>query len=81
MINSYFQWIVSLLQSVEGHNFLDCNWFKKRLFFTNSLAKLLSDSLVSLLLLINKAIRHLANSNLLHFDRCQSFNGKFLFFI
>ena len=29
----------------KNYNFLDCDWFKKLLFFTNSLAKLLSDSL------------------------------------
>ena len=28
------------------YNFLDCNWFKKLLFSTNLLAKLLSDSLL-----------------------------------
>ena len=27
-----------------NYNFLDCDWFKKLLFSTNSLAKLLSDS-------------------------------------
>ena len=31
--------------SHKYYNFLDCDWFKKLLFFTNSLAKLLSDSL------------------------------------
>ena len=30
----------------KNYNFLDCDWFKKLLFSTNSLAKLLSDSLV-----------------------------------
>ena len=30
----------------KNYNFLDCDWFKKLLFFTNSLAKLLSDSLL-----------------------------------
>ena len=29
------------------YNFLNCDWFKKLLFPTNSLAKLLSDSLLS----------------------------------
>ena len=29
----------------KNYNFLDCDWFKKLLFFTNSLAKLLSDGL------------------------------------
>ena len=31
----------------KNYNFLDCDWFKKLLFPTNSLAKLLSDSLLS----------------------------------
>ena len=31
----------------KNYNFLDCDWFKKVLFFTNSLAKLLTDSLLS----------------------------------
>ena len=31
----------------KNYNFLDCDWFKKRLFSTDSLAKLLSDSLLS----------------------------------
>ena len=30
----------------KNYNFLDCDWFKKLLFFTNSLAKLLSDGLL-----------------------------------
>ena len=30
----------------KKYNFLDCDWFKKLLFSTNSLAKLLSDSLL-----------------------------------
>ena len=30
----------------KNYNFLDFDWFKKLLFFTNSLAKLLSDSLL-----------------------------------
>ena len=30
----------------KNYNFLDCDWFKKLLFSTNSLAKLLSDSLL-----------------------------------
>ena len=32
---------------IKKYNFLDCHWFKKLLFSTNSLAKLLSDSLIS----------------------------------
>ena len=31
----------------KNYNFLDCDWLKKLLFSTNSLAKLLLDSLVS----------------------------------
>ena len=31
----------------KNYNFLDCDWFKKLLFSTNSLTKLLSDSLLS----------------------------------
>jgi len=30
----------------KNYNFLDCDWFKKLLFSTNSLAKLLSDILL-----------------------------------
>ena len=30
----------------KNYNFLDCDWFKKLLFSTCSLAKLLSDSLL-----------------------------------
>ena len=30
----------------KNYNFLDCDWFKKLLFSTDSLAKLLSDSLL-----------------------------------
>ena len=36
-----------LLFNHKKYNFLDCDWFKKPLFPTNSLAKLLSDSLLS----------------------------------
>ena len=31
----------------KNYNFLDCDWFKKLLFPTNSLVRLLSDSLLS----------------------------------
>ena len=31
----------------KNYNFVNCDWFKKLLFPTNSLAKLLSDSLLS----------------------------------
>ena len=30
----------------KNYNFLDCDWFKKLLFSTNSVVKLLSDSLL-----------------------------------
>ena len=36
-----------LLCNHKKYTFLDCDWFKKPLFPTNSLAKLLSDSLLS----------------------------------
>ena len=35
----------------KNYNFLACDWFKKVLFSTNSLAKLLSDSLLLFLCL------------------------------
>jgi len=38
--------IISLTGNHKKSNFLDCDWFKKLLFSTNSLAKLLSDSLL-----------------------------------
>ena len=34
------------LTNHKNYNFLNCDWFKKVLFSTNSLAKLLSDSLL-----------------------------------
>ena len=37
----------SLTVNYENYNFLDCDWFEKLIFSTNSLAKLLSDSLLS----------------------------------
>ena len=40
----------------KNYNFLDCDWFKKLLFFTNSLAKLLSDSLLKDSLLSDSSI-------------------------
>ena len=39
-----------------NYNFLDCDWFKKLLFSTNSLAKLLSDSLLSDSLLLDSLL-------------------------
>ena len=40
----------------KNYNFLACDWFKKVLFFTNSLAKLLSDSLLLDSLLLNSLL-------------------------
>ena len=40
----------------KNYNFLDCDWFKKLLFCTNSLAKLLSDSLLSDSLLLDSLL-------------------------
>ena len=40
----------------KGHNFLDCDWFKRLQFSTNSLAKLLSDSLLLDSLLLNSLL-------------------------
>ena len=36
-----------IIYNHKNYNFLNCDWFKKLLFPTNSLAKLLSDSLLS----------------------------------
>jgi len=52
--HSCLSWVLFLLYVVEtyftvnhkNYNFLDCDWFKKLLFSTNSLAKLLSDSML-----------------------------------
>ena len=40
----------------KNYNFLACDWFKKVLFSTNPLAKLLSDSLLLDSLLLDSAI-------------------------
>ena len=40
----------------KNYNFLACHWFKKVLFSTNSLAKLLSDSLLLDSLLLDSSI-------------------------
>ena len=68
----------------KNYNFLDCDWFKKLLFSTNSLAKLLSDSSISQLrskLKIKSTNLYcratLDNLRLL----CKSFNAIFPFFI
>ena len=39
--------ICDIVHNHKNYNFLNCDWFKKLLFPTNSLAKLLSDSLLS----------------------------------
>ena len=44
---SYCAFTLSSNDNNKNYNFLDSNWFKKLLFSTNSLAKLLSDSLLS----------------------------------
>ena len=36
-----------IMNNHKNYKFLDCDWFKKLLFPTNSLVKLLSDSLLS----------------------------------
>ena len=38
--------VISLYVNHKNYNLLDCDWFKKLLFFSNSLAKLLLDSLL-----------------------------------
>ena len=52
----------------KNYNFLACDWFKKLLFPTNSLAKLLSDSLLSDSLLsdslLSDSSTNQSNSNL-----------------
>ena len=40
----------------KNYDLLDCDWFKKLLFSTNSLVKLLSDSLLSDSLLSDSSI-------------------------
>ena len=42
---SWLEWYVKMYNH-KNYNFLDCDWFKKLLFSTNSLAKLLSESLL-----------------------------------
>ena len=46
----------NIADNYKNYNFLDCDWFKKLLFFTNSLAKLLSDSLLSDSLLLDSLL-------------------------
>ena len=38
--------LIFLYVIIKNYNFLDCDWFKKLLFSTNSLAKLSSDTLL-----------------------------------
>ena len=40
----------------KNYNFLACDWFKNVLFSTNSLAKLLSDSLLLVSLLLDSLL-------------------------
>ena len=42
----------------KKYNFLDCDWFKKLLFSTNSLAKLLSENLLLDSLSSDSSISH-----------------------
>ena len=42
----------------KSYNFLDCDWFRKLQFFTNSLAKLSSDTFLSGTLLSDSSISH-----------------------
>ena len=44
LIYASFKWFI--LFNHKNYNFLACDWFKNVLFSTNSLAKLLSDSLL-----------------------------------
>ena len=46
----------------KNYNFLACDWFKKGLFSTNSLAKLLSDSLLLDSLLLDSLLSDSSNS-------------------
>ena len=48
----------------KNYNFLDCDWFKKLQFYTNSLAKLLSDSLLLDSLLSDSQANHIQSCSL-----------------
>ena len=48
--------VLLLLLIIKNYNFLDCDWFKKLIFSTNSLAKLLSDSLLLDTLLLDSLL-------------------------
>ena len=50
-------------QNKKNYNFLDCDWFNKLLFCTDSLAKLLSDSLLLHSLLLHSLLLHSLLSN------------------
>ena len=52
----------------KNYNFLACDWFKNALFSTNSLAKLLSDSLLMDSLLLDSLLSDSLISN--HIQRC-----------
>ena len=45
-----------IMNNHKNYNLLDCDWFKKLLFFTNSRAKLLSDSLLLDSLLLDSSV-------------------------
>ena len=56
----------------KNYNFLACNWFKNVLFSTNSLAKLLLDSLLSdslISLSHSKMLFKVAQNSFQHFPR------------
>ena len=72
------------LSNHKNYNFFDCDWFKKLLFSTNSLAKLLSDSSISQLhsKLKIKSTNLYCRATLNHLRLlCKSFNAIFPFFI
>ena len=52
----YYSLVCYILINHKNYNFLACDWFKKVLFFTNSLAKLLSDSLLMDSLLLHSLL-------------------------
>ena len=77
----------------KNYNFLACDWFKNVLFSTNSLAKLLSDSLLLDILLLDSLLSDssISQSHTLAFVVlavtfeclclfCQYFNANFLLF-
>ena len=48
--------MATIVLIIKNYNFLACDWFKNVLFSTNSLAKLLSDSLLSDSLLLDSLL-------------------------